>query len=142
MLIKQIKSKCLELRKTKSQFATCLQTFIGEVEMVAKNKQQEFPTDEQCVTVLKRFCDKIDETIGLITDASKIEALKAEKAIYEQFIPKQLSEQELNEIVANFIASNPSAKVGQIMGHLKVNYAGLYDGNKASGIVKSAAAIK
>lgn len=110
--------------------------------MVAKNKQQEFPTDDQCVTVLKRFCEKIDETVGLISDAAKIEALKAEKAIYEQFIPKQLSELELTEIVNAFITSNPGAKVGQIMGYLKANYVGLYDGNKASTIVKSVASIK
>jgi uncharacterized protein YqeY len=137
MLIKQIKSKCLELRKSKSIFASSLQTVIGEVEMVAKNKQQEFPTDEQCIVTLKRFCDKIDETIALITDQSKIEALQAEKAIYEQFVPKQLSQSELIEVVKQFVSNNPGSKMGQIMAHLKANYAGLYDGKMASDVIKT-----
>lgn len=137
MLIKQIKSKCLELRKAKSIFASSLQTLIGEVEMVAKNKQQEFPTDEQCIATLKRFCDKIDETIALITDQSKIEALQAEKAIYEQFVPKQLSQPELIEVVKQFVSNNSGSKMGQIMTHLKANYAGLYDGKMASDVIKT-----
>lgn len=137
MLIKQIKSKCLELRKAKSIFASSLQTFIGEVEMVAKNKQQEFPTDEQCIATLKRFCDQIDETIGLISDTDKIAALEAEKAIYEQFVPKQLSQTELTEVVKQFVANNPGVKMGQIMAHLKANYTGLYDGKMASDVVKT-----
>lgn len=137
MLIKQIKSKCLELRKAKSIFASPLQTFIGEVEMMAKNKQQESPTDEQCIATLKRFCDKIDETIALITDQSKIEALQAEKASYEQFVPKQLSQSELIEVVKQFVSNNPGSKMGQIMAHLKANYAGLYDGKMASDVIKT-----
>ena len=64
---------------------------------------------------------------------------KEEMDVIEKFLPKQLSEIEINAAVANIIsetgASSP-ADMGKVMGIASKQLAGLADGKTISGIVK------
>ena len=71
--------------------------------------------------------------------ADLAEKEKEEMAVIEKFLPKQLSEAEIKEAVANIItetgASSP-ADMGKVMGVASKQLAGLADGKTISNIVK------
>jgi uncharacterized protein YqeY len=66
----------------------------------------------------------------------KMRRADREIQILESFLPKQMNEEELRAVIEHFKAANPGANVGAIMGHLKAEFAGLYDGKLASQIAK------
>lgn len=66
-------------------------------------------------------------------------ALFRELAILEAFMPMQLNDAELKDIVATIVADVGKNK-GAIMKALKTSYPNMYDGKKAAGIVDAAIA--
>jgi uncharacterized protein YqeY len=65
----------------------------------------------------------------------QVNQIKIEIAEMEQLLPKQLSKEDLTEIINNLKGENNN--IGQIMKHLSTNYSNLYDGKLASQIIKS-----
>jgi uncharacterized protein len=64
---------------------------------------------------------------------------KAEIAVIEAYLPKQMSDDEARAAVAALIAELGAAgpkDMGRVMGALKTKFAGLMDFGKANGIVK------
>lgn len=66
----------------------------------------------------------------------KMRQTDREIEILSAYKPSQLTDGELQETISNFRAANPGANIGQIMAHLKANYAGRYDGKRASELAK------
>ena len=61
----------------------------------------------------------------------------AEMSVMEDYLPKQLSEQDIRNIITNLKAnSNTSCNMGIIMKYFKENYSGQYDGKTVSIIAK------
>lgn len=61
----------------------------------------------------------------------------AEMSVMEGYLPKQLSEQDIRNVIANLKASsNTSCNMGIIMKYFKENYSGQYDGKTVSIIAK------
>ena len=136
-LLEQIKADQLQARiaadKTK---ASILTTLIGEAEMVGKNDGNRDTTDAEVVATIKKFIKNIDETIAV---AGSTETLVAEKEALQVYLPRQLTEPELRVTIGNIIVTQGLAgpkAMGQLMGELKKNYAGSYDGALASRLVK------
>ena len=64
---------------------------------------------------------------------------KEEIAVIEKFLPKQMDEAELKEIIAKIIAetgASSPADMGKVMGAANNQLAGKSDGKKIAGIVK------
>jgi uncharacterized protein YqeY len=64
----------------------------------------------------------------------------AEIVIIEEFLPRQLSEQEVEQAIADAIAAsgaNSIRDMGKVMGVLKSKYTGQLDFGKVGGMVKS-----
>ena len=64
---------------------------------------------------------------------------KEEIAVIEKFLPKQVDEAELKEIIAKIIAeigASSPADMGKVMGAANKQLAGKADGKKIAGIVK------
>jgi uncharacterized protein YqeY len=145
MLIDQIKQAQVEARKSRNTLAaTLLTTLLGEANMVAKNAQRDTPTDEEVTVVVKKFLKGNLETQSFLANGSNPEALetvKAEQVILEVYLPKQLSEEELVQIVSAAILAGTASNVGALMGFLKANHSGKYDGKIASAAVKTALAV-
>lgn len=133
-LIEQIRQKQIEARKARSVDASLLTTLLGEAEMVGKNAGNRAPTDEEVVTVIKKFIKNIDETLEAMKFSSdgKVIDLINEKKTLEQFLPKQLDEDTLRMITKN------CKDLPDFMRYLKQEYAGRYDGKLASAIAKEA----
>lgn len=155
MLIDTIKNDQVAARKIRNTLAaTLLTTLLGEANMVAKNAQRDTPTDEEVTVVLKKFLKGNAETQAIIHKAvaaqedhnhayisstimDKLTAALEEQKILESYLPKQLSEGELIQIVSAAILAGTAINVGALMGFLKANHAGKYDGKVASTAIKT-----
>lgn len=131
-LLNEIKLNQLEARKKKDTVeASLLTTLLGEYEALTKmsNSQSD---DEILIMLIKKFIKNIDIT-AQVKDS---ENLQREKRILEEYLPKQLSEAELELIIVSY--SNDGADtVGLAMKRLKEEYPGMYDGKLASEVARN-----
>lgn len=139
-LLENIRQKSIEARKAKdAAAASLLVTLLSEAAMVGKNANRE-TTDAETMAIVKKFIKNNDETISRISDPTAIAALTAENAIMQQFLPAQLSGDELSSIVSGLIAetgSSTAKDMGRVMKLLKERYDGSYDSKIASDLIKS-----
>tara|TARA_B000000565_G_scaffold237358_1_gene199514 strand:+ start:136 stop:585 length:450 start_codon:yes stop_codon:yes gene_type:complete len=99
-------------------------------------------TDEDALRILQRMIKQRKESISQFADAGRTElAEKEEKevSILQDFLPEQLGEEEIRELVTEAIsataASEPS-DMGKVMGVLKSKIKGNADMGLVSRIVK------
>lgn len=138
-LFDTIKAEYLTQRKARASWQVAsLSTLIGEIETLAKGSKGEL-TDAVVVTVVKKFIKNIDETLKVIapTAVAEMALLRSERELFEQFMPKQLTEAELRVAIENIILAGDGATVGDVMKALKTSYSGQYDGAMASSILKA-----
>lgn len=147
-MLTEIKRAQLQARKSRDALtSSLLTTLIGEAEMVGKNANRA-TTDAEVLAVVRKFIKNIDETTSAFLSSKsstvaqdRIEWLKAERAVLENFLPKQLTQDELVQHVQNIVAGVLGMKsqvtVGDVMSVLKNRFEGQYDGKLASIIVKN-----
>jgi hypothetical protein len=124
-LIDKIRENQLAARKARDTIhASLLTTLLGEVGIVAKNAGRTDATDEEVIATVKKFI-KNNESIP---DGARNVTHDAELYILEEYLPKQLTAEELIHIRHHFEFANK----GEWMKYLKENYAGRYDGKMAS----------
>jgi uncharacterized protein YqeY len=102
---------------------------------------EDLPADT-IVAVLKNESKKRKESLEFSTQAGRteeIEQLQVEIAVIDSFLPQQLSEAELEQIIKDLKTSEPDSNMGQIMKSLKDKYFGQYDGKLASDVAKRVA---
>lgn len=137
-LIETIKAEYMTQRRARASWQVAsLSTLIGEIETLAKGGKAEL-TDAAVVAVIKKFIKNIDETLNTISGngATVAVVLQMERALYAQFLPKQLNEAELKAVIDELIAAG-NTNVGDVMKALKTNHSGHYDGAMASAILKA-----
>lgn len=135
MNLEQMKKDQLQARKEKNTVVTnLLTTLLAEIIKVGKNENRE-PTQDEFVSTVKKFIKTNDEYLSVNPDAKVKEALLVEKSILESYLPKQLTELELVEIVNAAINSGVNKDKGSIMKHMKSNFNGSYDGKLLSEVV-------
>lgn len=101
---------------------------------VAKGKRDSGLTDDEVITLLAKEAKKRQESADMYSqagDQSRTDAELAEKAIIEAYLPAQLSEAELAELVDAAIeetgAAGPQA-MGQVIGAVKAKAGAGTDG--------------
>lgn len=140
-LLTQIKKDQLEARKARdTDRATLLTTVIGEATAIGKNDGNRETTDKEVTDLIGKFVKNINETINVIGDsnADRYNSLLTEKSILQQYLPTQLTEQQIQDIVQKLIDSHTAVTVGYAMSFLKEHHNGQYDGKLASTIIKNA----
>lgn len=137
-LLEKIRADALAARKVKAPEAGGLVTLIGEIDTKTKtlNPARDL-TDAEILAIVKKFLKGIDEIIALGAGTPDSRIL-AEKAVLEGYLPAQMTEADLHAFALEKVAEG--LNIGQIMGALKAEHAGCYDGRLASGIVKAALA--
>ncbi|MDH5719338.1 MAG: GatB/YqeY domain-containing protein [Spirochaetia bacterium] len=141
MLLEQLKKDSLNARKEKNTIkSNLLTTLISEAVMIGKNDGNREPTEEEITAVIKKFIKSNKEATAALQKSGRDDSKEIEEEkILTSYLPKQLSESELESIIQEIISklSEKSPKMmGQVMSELKNNYAGLFDGQTASQIVK------
>jgi uncharacterized protein YqeY len=107
-------------------------------------KEARILTDAEIITVLSREAKKRREAAEAYDSAGSKERGDRERAeglVIAEYLPSQLSESELQEMIKAAIAetgaSGPSG-IGQVMKALSPKIAGRADGSKVSAAVKAA----
>lgn len=142
MLIQRLFADMIAARKGNDPVAkSLLVTLYSEAAMVGKNKRNGDTTDDEVVSVIKKFASNVDETIRHLEEISRdSEQQRRELDILNSYLPKQMSEGELVQAIRDIVevlgVSGPKA-MGAVMAELKKQYSGQYDGKIASNIVKS-----
>jgi len=99
-------------------------------------------TDEQILEILAKMVKQRQEAASTYEEAGRLELAEQERAeivIIEEFLPQQLSEDEVSAAVAAAIAELGASSLkdmGKVMACLKGKYAGQMDFGKASALVK------
>ncbi len=133
-LLAQIKNDQVAARKAKNKvLADTLTTLYSEAANEGLNKGKRESTDAEVIAVLKKFINNCVSTISVVGDGEVKEGKKEEIKVYEAYLPKQLSTEEMHDIITGMgVVSLP-----QIMNHFKTNYAGLYDGKALATLAKT-----
>jgi uncharacterized protein YqeY len=134
MLIEKIRKDMQEAKINKEKVkANLLSTLYAEI--FTKSKSGEKMTEEDELKIIRKFIKNIDETLSFeVTDDIKNKFLQ-EKEILISYLPKQLSIEEINDIVTDLIHQGKQMK--DIMQHFKEKYSGLYDGKTVSELVRT-----
>ena len=109
-------------------------------------KAAQVLTDAEIITVLSREAKKRREAVEAYTQAKRDDLAgkeKAEAAVIANYLPEQLSEDEIKKLIADAIAETDAkgpAGMGLVMKVLQPKIAGKADGGVVSGLVKAALA--
>lgn len=106
-------------------------------------ENQELINDQQIKIVLQNLVKQRQDSIKYFTTASRndlIEKEKKEIEIIHQFLPEQISKDEIETIIEKFISDNNISTIkdmAKIMSYLKLNYTGTIDMGFAGKIAKN-----
>ncbi len=99
-------------------------------------------SDEQILTLMQGMIKQRRESVALYEQGKRQDLAdkeKAEIAVIERFLPKQMDEAAVKEAVAKAIAATGAASIkdmGKVMGALKKDYTGQMDFASAGTVVK------
>ena len=106
-------------------------------------KEARTLSDDEIITVLSREAKKRREAAEEFAKAGREDKAAEEKAegeVIAKYLPAQLTEDEINKIIADAVASTGAAgpaDMGKVMGAIKPLIAGKADGGLVSSLVKA-----
>lgn len=105
-------------KERNTEVKSLLSTVKGEMQTIKKNIVVDNLSDEESIKILGKFAKNLRETIKTLTPihgmGESIKKTSFELAIIESYLPKQMSEAEINEKLDEVIASGAS-DIGSIM---------------------------
>jgi uncharacterized protein YqeY len=116
---------------------------IKDRDIAARTAGKERASDAELLDLLAKMIKQREESQKIYAEAgrSELAALEGEEvAIIREFLPKQLSDEDMAKAIAEAIAATGAASVkdmGKVMAALKGRYAGQMDFSKASAAVKA-----
>ena len=120
---------------------------LKEVDIAARTEaSREGVADDRILSMLQGMIKQRNESVALYEKGGRPELAekeKAEIAVIERFLPRQMDEAAVAAAVAEAVASTGAKTVkdmGGVMAALKARYAGQMDFAKASAAVKKALA--
>ena len=100
-------------------------------------------SDHDLLAILIKMVKQRQESARAYEEGGRLELAEkewAEIVIVEEFLPRQLSEREVEQAIADAIAAsgaNSIRDMGKVMGVLKSKYTGQLDFGKVGGMVKA-----
>ena len=135
----QLQNDMKEAMKAKAKVKlSTIRALISAIQYEEMQKGTELKED-QLIAILKNELKKRKESLEYLTKENRqdeIEIIEEEAKVIEGYLPKQLSAEELKQLLIKFKSANASANMGQAMSYLKDNFAGQYDGKDASSLAK------
>jgi uncharacterized protein YqeY len=116
---------------------------IKDRDIAARTAGKERATDAELLDLFAKMIKQREESQKIYADAGRAELAAQESEeieIIREFLPKQLSDKEMDAAIAEAIAAEGAASVrdmGKVMAALKARYAGQMDFAKASALVKA-----
>ena len=100
--------------------------------------------DDEILSMLQTMIKQRNESAKMYEDGGRPELAAAEQAeieLIKQFLPEQLSHDDIEKAIKDAVAETGAASIkdmGKVMAHLKEHYAGQMDFSAASQMVKAA----
>jgi uncharacterized protein YqeY len=129
MTIVELKKMMIKAKKEDKTKANALMMLVDTAQKLAKEKNEEV-SEKYIIEAAKKLTKMAKESI----DAGMEEA-KKELAVYEEFLPKMLSEEETKKVVEEIVNEIGGKNIGEIMKRLKQR--GDVDLGLANKIIKS-----
>ena len=96
--------------------------------------------DFECADVVRGYAKKLGKTIEeykRLNVQDRVDSGMAEMAIVEEFLPKQMSDEELERVVTEIIESQKPKDIGSAMKIVMSKYKDVADGKKVQALVRN-----
>lgn len=129
--------------KVRLETVRSIKKVIIEEESTVRAQGQEELTEEQELAVLTRLAKQRKDAIAQYQDANRddlAEKEAAELAIIEEYLPEQLSDEDIEAVIDELIAKTGAASakdMGKVMGPAMKELKGRADGAKVQAMVKA-----
>lgn len=120
-----------------------IQSAVKDRDIANRGVGKEAASDDEILQILQKMVKQREESAKIYEDAGRAELATQEReeiAILKTFMPEQLSDEKVDEIVAAVVAEIGAAgmkDMGKVMAILRERYAGQMDFAKASGVIKA-----
>lgn len=117
---------------------------VKDKDIEMRTSSKEVPDDELVTDVLQKMAKQRRESIQMYEEGGRQELADIEKgelAVIEEFLPRQMGEEETGAAIAAIIAATGAEgmkDMGKVMGELKARHGAELDMGKASALVKAA----
>ncbi len=139
-----LKQAVKDQNKLRSATLRLINAAIKDRDIAARVKDQhDGVSDDEILEILAKMVKQRTESAVTYEEAGRLELAEQERqeiTIIQEFMPKQLDEDEVMAVIDAAIAATEAQSLkdmGRIMGHLKEHYAGQMDFGKAGGLVKA-----
>ena len=142
----KIQSGLVQAMKDKDSFRVSALKSIKQAIMESKTAKSgaiKDPTDSDIIKMIQKLTKQREESISIYKENNRADLADAEEkelAVLKEFLPKMLSESEIEDIVSKVISdlgASSMKDMGKVMGYINKSYAGQVDGSVVSKIVKS-----
>lgn len=115
--------------------ASILTTLLGELSTKTTGTGIML-SDDLILQTTKKFIKNNEETMNTTFDMDVLRKLTIENNCLQEFMPKQLTEDELRAKIKFLCATGEVCSMGSVMAELKNQFGGQYDGKLASQIIR------
>ena len=116
---------------------------MKEKDVEARGKGQAQASDAELLSMMQGMIKQRNDSIKMYVEGNRQDLADKELSeikVIEKFLPKQMSEAEIESVLKSIISATGAASMrdmGKVMGELKAKYAGQLDMAKASSLIKS-----
>ncbi|WJH40360.1 GatB/YqeY domain-containing protein [Aliirhizobium terrae] len=120
-----------------------IQAAVKDRDIANRGTGKDAATDDEILQILQKMVKQREESAKIYEDAGRAELATQEREeieVLKAFMPEQLSNEKVDEIVAAVVAETGAAgmkDMGKVMATLRERYAGQMDFAKASGVIKA-----
>ncbi len=102
-----------------------------------ENDTSKKPVDEMEIVI--GYAKKVKDSLAMYPEGSDQRAeIEAEVVILSEYLPEQLSEDDVKSLITEIIGGLESPNMGAVMKELSPKIKGKFDGKQASGLVVAA----
>lgn len=134
--------KARNLRRTST--LRLINSAIKDKDIAIRQEARGPATNEEILVILQKMVKQREESFAIYAQAGRADLATVEKEeidILNEFLPKGLSDEEVDAAIAAAIASTRATgakDMGKVIAQLKADYPGRIDFGKASAKVKAA----
>ncbi|MCX5497265.1 GatB/YqeY domain-containing protein [Kaistia dalseonensis] len=139
-----LKTATLARDKQRTGALRLISAAIKDRDIVARGAGTNAASDTELLDLLAKMVKQRAESAKIYIDAGRPELAEqeqAEIAIIEEYLPRQLSEDDVKAAIATVMAEVGASGIkdmGKVMTEMKARYAGQMDFGKASAAIKAA----
>ncbi|MCX5481311.1 GatB/YqeY domain-containing protein [Kaistia geumhonensis] len=143
-ITQDVKTAMLAKDKQRTAALRLIAAAIKDRDIQARGEGTETASDTQLIDLLAKMVKQRQESARIYEENGRPELAateRAEIAVIEEYLPKQLDEAGVSAAIADVIATTGASGIkdmGKVMAELKARHAGQMDFSKAGAAVKAA----